>query len=104
VPAESERLLRRLGARDRLFLGLVAGAMLAGVVAALIFGNGSQSNAGCVVYSHPNFTGGATYRYCGDRAAPFCRHGAAAHGESVIVQCERLGLRVGRARAARDGG
>ena len=104
MPAESERLLRRLGPRDRLFLGLVAGAMLVGVAAALIFWNGSLSNAGCVVYSHPNFTGGATYRYCERRAAAFCRHGAARHGEAVVAQCERLGLRVGRPRAARDGG
>jgi hypothetical protein len=103
MPAEGERLRRRLGRRDRLFIGLVVVLAVVGVAVALLVGKGAQSNAGCVVYSHPNFTGGATYRYCGPKARPFCLRSAAARGPGVIAQCERLGLPVRRSPAG-DGG
>jgi hypothetical protein len=90
VPAESERLRRRLGGRDRWFLGLVAGALLATIAVAFIIGDhGSRVDGRCVEYSHPNFTGGATYVYCGAAAKAFCRR-SASRGEGVAAQCERL--------------
>jgi hypothetical protein len=102
MPAEGERLKRRLGRRDRFFIGFVAVLCAGGIVVALLVGKRGASNAGCVVYSHPNFTGGATYRHCGAKARPFCLHSAAEHGAGVVAQCERLGLPVGR--PAGDGG
>ena len=101
MPAESERLRRRMRGRDRWFLGLVAGAALAGIVAALVLSrhDGASQDAGCVVYSHPNFTGGATYRYCGREAAAFCRRTVVTQAQ-LASQCERLGLTL-RARPRR---
>ena len=101
MPADGERLSGRLSRRDRLFIGIVGVLAVVGVVVALIAANGSPSNAGCVVYSHPNFTGGAIYRYCGRKAVVFCRT-AAGRGAGVVARCEQLGLRVGR--PAGDGG
>ncbi len=98
MPAESERLRRRIGARDRLFLGLVAAALLAGIVVAVLasrHGGGAGGGADCVSYSHPNFTGGATYRYCGADAASFCRR-FAGDDRRVVAQCARLSLPMRR--------
>ena len=95
MPAEGERLFRRLGRRDRFFIGIVAALLVVGVVVALLIGNGTESNAGCVVYSRAGFTGNETSRYCGTRARVFCR-GASALGAGVVAQCERLGLPLGR--------
>jgi hypothetical protein len=103
MPAEGERLLRRLGRRDRFFIGMVVVLAAVGVVVALLLGNGGQSDAGCVVYSRAGFTGNETFRYCGAKARPFCLQSAAAHGAAVVARCERLGLPVGRG-PARDGG
>ena len=104
MPAEGERLLWRIGRRDRLFLAVVAVALVGGVTAALLVGPGSGPGAGCVSYSHPGPTGGATYTFCGRRAARFCRSAARDHGAAVVAACERLGLRVGPGRAAGHGG
>ncbi len=95
MPAEGERLFRRLGRRDRLFIGIVAVLLVIGIVAALLIGKGTESNAGCVVYSRPGFTGNETSRYCGTKARVFCR-GASTLGAGVAARCERLGLPVGR--------
>jgi hypothetical protein len=96
MPAEGQRLYRRLGRRDRFFIGIAVVLAAAGVVIALLVGNVSQSNAGCVVYSRAGFTGNETSRYCGTKARAFCRDGAAAAGTGVVAQCVRLGLSVGR--------
>jgi hypothetical protein len=101
MPAEGERLTRRLGRRDWFFIGLVAVLCAGGIAVALLVGKGTESNAGCVVYSHPGFTGAETYRYCGAKARPFCLQSAADHGGAVVAQCRRLGLPVG---PAGDGG
>jgi hypothetical protein len=92
VPAESERLRHRLGSRDRLFLGLAAIGTVAGIVIAFLISH-PGSNAGCVLYNHPNFTGGATYRYCGPKAAAFCRR-AGPGDAGIAAQCGRLGLAI----------
>jgi hypothetical protein len=102
MPAEGERLFRRLGRRDRFFIGMVAVLLVAGIVVALLVGNGTQSNAGCVIYSRAGFTGNETSRYCGTEARSFCR-GASALGAGVVAQCGRLGLPAGP-RPAGDGG
>ena len=104
MPAEGERLRRRLGRRDRLFLGVAAVALVAVIAVLLLAGPRSGSNAGCVSYSHPGPTGGATYTFCGRRARRFCRSAARDHGAAAVAACERLGLRVGPGRAAGDGG
>jgi hypothetical protein len=96
VPAESERFRRRLRGRDWWFLGLVAAVALAAIGVPVLLGHtgGSGSDAGCVTYSHPNFTGGATYRYCGAQAALFCRGVSAAADPGIAAKCAALGLRT----------
>lgn len=90
MPAESERLRRRLGSRDWMFLGIVAAAIAAAAaIGLLVSARGGGAGARCVVYSHPNFTGGATYSYCGPAARVFCR--SSGRPASVLVQCRRLG-------------
>jgi hypothetical protein len=94
VPAESERLRRRVSGRDRLFLGLVAGALIAATVTGFLVSRHAPDSGPpkrCLQFSHPNFTGGATYKYCGAAAVAFCRH-SASQFEGVVAQCERLGF------------
>jgi hypothetical protein len=94
VPAESDRLRRRIGGRDRLFLGLVAGALVAATVTGVLVSRHAPQSGPherCLQFSHPNFTGGATYKYCGAAAVTFCRH-SASQFQGVVAQCERLGF------------
>lgn len=93
MAAESERLRRRLGRRDRWFLLLVAAAALVAIAVGLVAaGHGPRSRTDCVAFSHPNFTGGATYRYCGRQALAFCRH-TPAPSPALVAQCARIGVR-----------
>jgi hypothetical protein len=98
VPAEVERLRRRIARRDQWFIGLVvASAVIAIVIALVVGGHGSTngSSTRCVSFSHPNFTGGASYKYCGQAAVVFCRHPVPSEA-AILAQCERLGLRPKR--------
>ncbi len=92
MPAESERFQRRIGARDRWFLGLLACALLLCAVGAfLLVGDGSSSRADarCVSTLRPGFMGGATYKYCGKDAVAFCRRSAGGDRQ-LASQCARL--------------
>jgi hypothetical protein len=98
VPAESSRLERRIGARDRWFLGLLACALLIVAVGAILLrgdDSGSRMGAGCVSTNRPGFTGAATYTYCGKDARAFCRR-FTADDRDVAAQCQRLGIRLAR--------
>jgi hypothetical protein len=93
VPAESERLRRRLSRRDLWFLAALAAAALLAVVAGLLAAGHARARVGgCVEFSHPNFTGGATYRYCGAQALSFCRRDPAP-APPLVAQCARIGVR-----------
>jgi hypothetical protein len=93
VPAESERLRRRLSRRDLCFLAALAAAALVAIVVGLLArGQAPARPRDCVEFSHPNFTGGATYRYCGSQALSFCRRAPAA-APSLAAQCARIGVR-----------
>jgi hypothetical protein len=108
VPAESERLLRRIGARDRLFLAVLALATLVGAVVAIVLVSGRSSGpsvrAGCVSVVRSGFMGGATYTYCGKDASAFCRRRSAAGDDAVARQCELLGLIARRPQATSPNG
>jgi hypothetical protein len=91
VPAEVERLRRRLGRRDAAFLSVVAAALIVASIAAVL-ASGRHGPAGrCIQYNHPNFTGGATYTYCGARARVFCR-GRTARSAGLLPRCAELGF------------
>jgi hypothetical protein len=95
VPAEVIRLQRRLGARDRWFLGLLALAVLIGTAAALAVGRysspGASADAGCVSIMRASWMGAATFKACGADAATFCRRSAAGD-EEIAAKCEEAGL------------
>jgi hypothetical protein len=92
VPAESGRFQRRIGVRDRWFLGLLAvGLLLCAVGAFVLMSDGSSSSADtrCVSTRRPGFMGAATYTYCGRDAVAFCRRSAAGDPR-LASQCARL--------------
>ena len=94
MPAEVERLRRRLGRRDAAFLSVVAAALIvASIVGVLASGRHGQGGpvGRCIEYNHPNFTGGATYTYCGARARVFCR-GRTARSAGLLPRCTELGF------------
>ena len=94
MPAEAIRLQRRLGARDRWFIGLLALAMLIGTASALVISHerGSSSDgARSVEYIRASWMGGATFTYCGDEAAAYCRQAANSDAE-IAAECRRAGL------------
>jgi hypothetical protein len=95
MPAEVIRLQRRLGTRDRWFLGLLALAVLIGTAAALAVGRYSSSDAGadagCVSITRASWMGAATFKACGADAVAFCRRSAAGD-EQIAAKCEEAGL------------
>jgi hypothetical protein len=95
VPAESTRLQRRLRARDRWFVGVVAGAAVIGTpIAVVAVGHGAAPPPGCVTTLRPGFMGGQTGTYCGKRAAAICRREGAGDA-SLASACRREGFAVG---------
>ena len=95
MPAEAIRLQRRLGARDRWFLILLAIAVLAGTAAALAVerfsSSGASADAGCVSVTRASWMGAATFKACGADAAAFCRRSADGD-EEIAVKCREAGL------------
>ena len=96
MPAESDRLRRRVRPRDRWFVGLVATAVLAGTPAAVVLAaHGPTRPAGCVTILRAGFMGGQTGTYCGRRAARLCRSEGGFH-RALAAECREEGLAVGR--------
>ncbi|HVC87482.1 MAG TPA: hypothetical protein VNC40_08665 [Gaiellaceae bacterium] len=93
MPAEVERLQRRVGTRDRWFLGLGLCAALVGApVGVLLARPGASSTADtCITTVRASMMGGATFRYCGPDAAAFCQ-ASGAEDKSVAAKCRELGL------------
>jgi hypothetical protein len=88
------RFRRRIGARDRLFLGLfVLVTVVATVTAVLVRDQLAQPAPGsrCVTVIRASFMGGATFKYCGASAARLCRTVAPAD-KDLATQCGSLGL------------
>ena len=101
MPAESERLRRRISGRDRWFLLLIAvAALVAAPSAALLSRHGSPAKVdpNCVTVLRASIMGGATYKYCGANAVAACKQFAAGD-KGVAAQCEERGL--ARPRPAR---
>ena len=91
MPAETQRLQRRLGTRDRVFLALFGVAAVAGSTVAIVMADpgGITLKAGCVSQTQAYTMGAATGQYCGTYAVTFCAK-AAATDKSVAAQCARL--------------
>src|SRR5258708_14823355 len=92
LPAESERLLRRITGRDRWFLAVLALLTVVGTVgAALLLPHGSRpsTDADCVTMLRASIMGGATYKFCGAKAVAACL--GFANGDKVLAaRCEEL--------------
>jgi hypothetical protein len=93
VPAESSRLRRRLGARERLFIAAIACAVVAAVPIGIVVAH--QGSGGpprhCVTELRASIMGGATFTFCGKAANRECVR-AAAKIASLAAQCRRLGI------------
>jgi hypothetical protein len=74
MPAEAQRLERRLGRRDRLIIATILTAT--GITtAASIFVHGNKPQRGsamCVTYDDAGVMGGGTWHLCGTDAVRFC--------------------------------
>jgi hypothetical protein len=64
MPAERERLRRRLQSRDRLFIGLAAVAAVVLTSAFLLLGHHQSTPAGCTTEIVAGFMGGETHLVC----------------------------------------
>jgi hypothetical protein len=94
VPAESKRLYRRIGRRDRWFLALLlVAALVATPAAVVLLQNDSARGADdrCVTVMRASIMGGATYKYCGASAVVACRQFAGEH-KALAARCEALGF------------
>jgi hypothetical protein len=94
VPAESERLRRRITGRDRCFLALLALLALAGTPGAVLLlqhGSHPSTDARCVTTMRASIVGGGTYTYCGAHAVAACRQFATGD-EALAARCGALGL------------
>jgi len=94
VPAESERLYRRVSRRDRWFLALLLVAALVATPAAVVLlqnNSARGANDRCVTVMRASIMGGATYKYCGSRAVGACRQFAGEH-KALAARCEELGF------------
>jgi hypothetical protein len=70
VPAESARLRRRLGARDRRFLAIVAAVIVLGTPAGVVLAaRDAKPPPGCVRRLERGFMGGQTVLTCHSPAA-----------------------------------
>jgi hypothetical protein len=92
VPAETTRLSRRLGARDRRFLTVFACAVVASIPIGLVLAHrdsgGTPSH--CVSVQGVGFMGGGSTQYCGAAADARCKN-AEAHDTALVAQCRKIG-------------
>ena len=92
VEGQWDRVNTQLRPVDRRVLWIMAVVAVVAVVGGIVFAlaKPAHSDAGCVVFTVPASVGGATVRYCGDRAKAFC---ATKGGKTlgVTAQCRRLG-------------
>ncbi len=67
MPAESNRLRRRLGARDRRLIAAAACVAAASAPAALLVGGHASRPRSCVTYDRAGFMGAETVTVCDNR-------------------------------------
>ncbi|MHB8643328.1 MAG: hypothetical protein ACYDA3_10635 [Gaiellaceae bacterium] len=93
MPAESERLRRRISGRDRWFLALLALLALVGTPGAVLLlshRSHARTDDRCVTTMRASIMGGATYKYCGANAVTACRQ-FAAEDKALAARCAELG-------------
>lgn len=76
MPAQAERLQRRLGPRDRHLIAAILTASAVATAAAALFihtTNPHRGSAECITYNDAGVMGGGTWNLCGAVALAFCR-------------------------------
>ena len=75
MPAETQRLQRRLHRRDRLVIATVLAATGITIAGALFVSNNgaTRGSAQCVTYDDAGVLGGGTWHLCGTAALRYCR-------------------------------
>lgn len=94
MPAESERLRRRISGRDRWFLVLIAVTALVATPSTILLarhGSHPSTDPNCVTVLRASIMGGATYKYCGTNAIAACKQ-FSANDKGLATRCEQLGL------------
>jgi hypothetical protein len=101
VPAEAQRLERRLGRRDRLIIATILTATGIAVAGALFVHeeNPHPSSAHCITYDDAGVMGGGTWHLCGRAAVAFCRR-QVGDMTGLADECARLRQREQHADAA----
>jgi hypothetical protein len=92
MPAEVQRLERRLRKRDVRFLAALGSLAVVGTVAGVVGvarGSDPAGPATCITYAAPGVMGGGEWHLCGTQAHAFCTAHAVA-SRSLIEQCDRL--------------
>jgi hypothetical protein len=91
VPAEAQRLERRLGRRDRLTIATILTVTAIAVAGALFVHdeNSNPSSTQCITYDDAGVMGGGTWNLCGSTAVAFCRQHL-ANGTGLADKCARL--------------
>jgi hypothetical protein len=92
MPADASRFSRRLSARDRWFMlivALVTAAVIIGIVVDGLGPSQKTSATRCVGVKSAGFMGGVLTRYCGAKATAVCRSDTGRTGD-VSEQCARL--------------
>lgn len=92
VEGQWDRVNHPLRTTDRRALMIMACVTVVAVIATVVFvvTKPAHSDAGCVVFNVPASVGGATVRYCGDRAKSFCAT-KTVQPAAAVVACRRLG-------------
>jgi hypothetical protein len=96
----TNRLSKRLTRRQKHVMATVCGLVLLafvglGIWGALAHDSYGQSANGCVNFTVPSSTGGATFHFCGSAARAFCRAAQAGHDQISLraqPQCRLAGF------------
>lgn len=89
MPAEAQRLQRRLHRRDRLVIATVLAATGVTIAGALFVSDNdaNRGSAQCVTYDDAGVLGGGTWHLCGIAALRYCRQ---QPKPKTAVQCATL--------------
>ena len=89
MPAEAQRLKRRLGRRDQLIIATILAATGITTAGALFaHSDNPHRSASCINYNDAGVMGGGTWHLCGTNAIRFCKQqpkpSTAAHCTTLL--------------------
>jgi hypothetical protein len=93
VPAEAIRFQRQVGARDKRFLVLLAGAAASLTLLATVWigaHGASAPRTDCITFAEAGVMGGGTWHFCGADAVRFCKTHEASDPAKFAAVCAKL--------------